>query len=338
MGWMSRGAALGWVWVGIALLLSGPAAGGERRPDCGGGGERPCRLWETLTACDAGLGKGDDGRCVAKLRPACGHQDQRPCASWEFLRACDAGLARDFTKDRCVPAGGSSCGRRNGPACEAWQRDQPCDPGLAQHFEEGICRALDDARCGREYQSPCAPLVRIPSCNPGLVEVFEQDTCLPPSCGGEWDRPCQAWEITDGVVEELPALRPGARIRLRTLDGAYLQTQPREGRTVIEALPGEPPVEAEFTVRAAGPGAIMLESHDGRLLARVARLPEHPIEVGERDDADAHFSYAIIDEARVALQASNGKYLIPVPRGLARALEAIGVGPSSASALWIEER
>lgn len=92
---------------------------GSRKSNCGGEGERPCRLWEAIPSCDSGLvedfildecvstssGGGGGG---SSFPSTCGAEGQRPCLVVEHIPSCEPGLVENFIDNKCLLDGEGS--------------------------------------------------------------------------------------------------------------------------------------------------------------------------------------------------------------------------------------
>lgn len=76
--------------------------------DCGGNNQRPCKLWERVPSCNAGLIENfAQGKCISIPAPRpiavnCGMQNGTPCKVWQRVPSCNNGLVEDFIKNQCV--------------------------------------------------------------------------------------------------------------------------------------------------------------------------------------------------------------------------------------------
>lgn len=115
---------------------------------------------------------------ASAIAATCGGGGQKPCKIWERIPSCNNGLVEDFLKNRCVAKRRPACGRKNQRPCKIWERIPSCDKGLREDFGAGRCVATASLSCGKEGQRPCLIFERIPSCNEGLVENFLSNTCV----------------------------------------------------------------------------------------------------------------------------------------------------------------
>lgn len=149
----------------IAIVLLGFMMFADRSAEatshCGGLNETPCKLWERIPSCDAGLVENfAQGKCVRGAKAAkpvakpapipvgCGMAGGAPCKVWERIPSCNSGLIEDFKKGKCVqPATPIVCGKAAQRPCKVWERVPSCDRSLAEDFSRNRCaRPQDIAR------------------------------------------------------------------------------------------------------------------------------------------------------------------------------------------------
>lgn len=114
---------------------------------------------------------------------SCGAENQRPCKIWERVPSCNAGLVERPIGVRCVrqttaaprPAP-PSCGASGQRACTVVERIPSCNANLIE--VSGRCEP-----CGAEGQRACPVTVRVPSCNTGLIEDLARGRCIKPTTG-----------------------------------------------------------------------------------------------------------------------------------------------------------
>lgn len=165
------------------LLITLPQAGAATPPaanastttllaQCGGPGQRACKVWERIPSCNKNLME-VSGKCER-----CGGPRQRACPVTVRVPSCNKHLIE--TRGRCEP-----CGALNQRACPVTVRVPSCNQGLVEELGTARCvkPKARPAHCGRVGQKPCKIHEFIPSCTADAVEDFVKGQCINSSDG-----------------------------------------------------------------------------------------------------------------------------------------------------------
>jgi len=175
----------------------------------------------------------------------CGGVNETPCKVWERVPSCDAGLVEDFAKGKCVSkAKPTPCGKEGQRPCLVTERIPSCDANLME--KGGRCVKPAGGQCGALGQRPCLVTERIPSCNQGLAEDFAQHKCVV-SKGVAGDLRTAGCHATVGAIRAakttpaLAALLPAANQRQSALQNRLRQDPGFKDRLLNQIATGLEP-------------------------------------------------------------------------------------------------
>jgi len=113
--------------------------------DCGAIGQRACRPWESVPACQGGRHNLTTGMCEGEavaVQLDCGATGQRVCTVEERVPGCDAGLKIDYQTKRCVSKVQKrrlDCGAAGQRVCTVEEQVPGCNSGLRIDYTTKLC-------------------------------------------------------------------------------------------------------------------------------------------------------------------------------------------------------